>query len=150
MAANSSSIATVPTEPLPQSGAEIVFSKPKLPGYLSVSGLSFAESWGRWSDGDKVILKFGSKLPAKFFLTISAMAYGPNAGEPVIVKAGNQTKEYKFVADAAKTQSVEFSPSVPVDTIEILIPKPTTPHSPSRDTRRLGLAFSGLSLIAIP
>jgi hypothetical protein len=66
MAANSSSIATVPTEPLPQSGAEIVFSKPKLPGYLSVSGLSFAESWGRWSDGDKVILKFGSKLPAKF------------------------------------------------------------------------------------
>ena len=148
MAANSISIAAVPTEPLPKSGAEVDFSNPKLPGYLSVSGLSIVESWGRWSDVDKVILKFGSNLPAKFSLTISAKAYGPNAGEPVIVKAGNQTEEYKFVADAAKPQSVEFSPSVTVDTIEIYIPKPTPP--PSGDTRRLGLAFSSLSLIAIP
>ena len=76
------------------------------------------------------------------------LAYGPNAGKPVLVKAGNQTKEYKFVADAAKTQSVEFSPTVTVDTIEILIPKPTTP--PSCDTRRLGLGFSSPALRAIP
>ena len=148
IAANSSSIATVPTKPLPESGAEVYFFKPKLPGYISVSGLSIVESWGRWSDGDKVILKFGSNLPAKFSLTIAAMAYGPNAGEPVIVRAGNQTKEYTFGADAAKNQSVQFSPSVPVDTIEILIPKPTSPSS--NDTRRLGLGFRGLALRAIP
>jgi len=137
-------------EPLPKSGAEVKFSKPKLPGYLSVSGLSIAESWGRWSNGDKVILKFGSKLPAKFSLTISAMAYGPNAGEPVIVKAGNQTKEYKFGADVTRSLTSDFFPSVPVDAIEILIPKPTPTPSPSRDTRRLGLGFSSLSLRAIP
>jgi len=145
----STSIETVQKVPAPQSGVDINFSKTQHPAdLLDVSGLSRVESWGRWSDGDKVIFKFASTLPAKFSLKITAKAYGPNAGEPVTVKAGNQTKEYKFVADASQTQSAEFSLPEPADTIEILIPKPTSPGK--ADKRLLGLALSHLSLIPLP
>ncbi len=133
-----------PKEPLPPTGVEFSLSESALPGYVVVSGLSDAESWGRWSVSDKVVFKFGSNLPKKFALVISAKAYGPNAGLAIPVKVGGQVMEMKLSADITTDIRLEFSPNTVADNIEITVPKPTVPKT--GDLRALGIAFNSVKI----
>lgn len=137
-----------PKEPLPPTGVEFNLSASALPGYVVVSGLSAAESWGRWSDSDQVVFRFGSNLPEKFALVISAKAYGPNAGLAIPVKVGGQVLEMKLSADITTDIRLEFFPNTISDNIEIIVPYPTVPKN--GDLRALGIAFGSVKIEPLP
>ena len=135
------------TVPLPSANFEIDFRDVVLPPYVTATGLGAAESWGRWSVADKVTLKFGSSLPKKFALVVSAKAYGANAGLAIPVKADAQTKDMVLGADSSSVVRIEFSLETPTDMIEINVPKPTVPTN--GDLRALGIAMSSVKIETI-
>jgi len=137
-----------PKAPLPPTGVKFSLAESALPGYVVVSGLSGAESWGRWSDSDRVVFKFGSDLPKQFALVISARAYGPNAGVAIPVKVGGQVKEMQLSADITRNIRLEFLPNTVADSIEIAVPKPTVPKN--GDIRALGIAFGSIKIEPLP
>jgi hypothetical protein len=141
-------VAGRPKEPFPPTGIELSLTQPVLPDYVVTSGLSAAESWGRWSDSDRVVFRFGSDLPKRFALVISARAYGPNAGPTIPVKVGSQLREMKLSDDVTKEVRLEFSSSIATDSIEITVPKPTVPNN--GDLRSLGIAFGSIKIDTLP
>jgi len=57
------------------------------------SGLSRPESWGRWSNANlapEVVIEYQHPLPERFNLKITAKAFGPNIGQPIAVKVGDE------------------------------------------------------------
>lgn len=121
------------------------------PGYptflVAVSGMSGSEPWGRWSDSKLVLFKFKQPLPVKFTLTLTGGAYGPNIGQPFIVKAGVVTKELSFPSDPflkPTSQSLSFQLKDPVDVLEINVPQPTLPQT--GDARKLGIGIITLKI----
>ncbi len=133
-----------PTSPIPLSAFELNLSQTTLPPFVLTSGLSVAEPWGRWSDANQVVFKFGSNLPAKFMLAISAKAYGPNAGLSIPVKVGSQVMEMKLSGEVVQEFRLEFSPNKAADSVEIEVPKPTVPNN--GDIRSLGIAFTSIKI----
>lgn len=124
-------------------------SKGSWPGLVSsIRGLSFAEAWGRWSDGDRIVIRFSSPLPSSFSLSLSGVAFGPNVGEPINVAVGSMAVDFFFTADAVE-RIVKFENPHNSDEISIKIPKPTAPRDLglSDDSRRLGIGLSTIRII---
>ena len=113
-------------------------------------GLSSVESWGRWSEQKIVRLHFSKTLPQRFKLGLLAEAYGPNAGEDVIVKVGSATQAIRF--DHTK-MSVEttFETDGTQKIITFEVPEPTSPKSLglSEDGRLLGIGFTKMTIDAM-
>jgi hypothetical protein len=137
-----------PIKSIPPTAFEISLAQSSLPNYVVVSGLSEAEVWGRWSDADRVIFQFGSSLPKKFALAISARAFGPNAGLPIPVKVGSETQEIKLLSDVTKTVRLVFSSPSDNNKIELVVPEPTVPKN--GDKRALGIAFFSVKIAPLP
>ena len=119
----------------------IDFSTADFPAFVgSAAGLSGAESFGRWSDGEKVCLRLRHLLSGGFDLHLKVLGYGPNLGAEVSAKIGSQVKRFNLGSEPDQIQevSIEFDLSVPSDTIEIVIPFPIRPPN---DSRKIGLAF---------
>ena len=145
--------------PVPAGGFEEVIDlrKSELPAYVGrVTGLSGisevgAQLLGRWSDANqakRVTIWLAKPLPAKFTLKIRALGAGPNAGKPLQIKIGKQTKELVFGSDF-ESKSVSFELPEPLYKIEF---KPFDPFSPARrwgtdDTRLLGVEFEQISIL---
>ena len=131
--------------------------KNDLPVYVGrVTGLSGitvvgGQHIGRWSDAKqekRVTLWLAKPLPTKFTLKIRALGAGPNAGKPLLIKIGKQTKELIFGSDF-ETKSVNFELTEPLYKIEF---KPFDPFSPARrwgtgDTRLLGVEFEQIAIL---
>ncbi len=117
---------------------------------LISDGLSGAETWGRWSDGDRVTLRFAGGLPKDRFTLMLEMnpAFGPTEGTDIVVTVG--TAITSFVAPAkAGVITVEFPPDLErADTIVFDIADPQSPKALgiSNDSRRLGLALISLEI----
>ncbi|WP_185984514.1 DUF6311 domain-containing protein [Aureimonas mangrovi] len=100
------------------------------------------EGHGAWSLGDRALLHFADPLPREFRIEFTARAFGPNAGEPfeMVVAGVSQT----FLLDTEPTH-VALRFEVPTDTatIEIRIPRPTSPRDLgiNIDGRELGLGI---------
>lgn len=137
-----------PIASLPPDGINLSLSEVTLPDYVVASGLGAAEPWGRWSVSDRVVFKFGSNLPEKFALVISAKAFGPNAGLAIPVKVSGQIMGMKLSADSTKDIRMEFLQNTAADSIEITVPKPTVPNN--GDVRALGVAFSAVKIEPLP
>jgi peptidoglycan/LPS O-acetylase OafA/YrhL len=116
---------------------------------LTSTGLSFAEPWGRWTDGPTATLRFAGGLPAHFRLVVRLEgSFGPNAGEPVEIAAGAQRRRFAAPA-AATTVALDFDHVPPgTDTLAIEVPRPTSPSElgVSADRRRLGLRIVSLEI----
>lgn len=114
---------------------------------LRSTGLSHIEPWGRWSDGELVTLTLDQPLPRKVLLRLEATAYGPNAERPFTLKAGTTVLPLR-VGDTPAWQELRFETDCGVRTIEIRVPRPTSPqelgHAP--DTRRLGIGLYGIEV----
>ena len=116
-----------------------------------IDGLSASESLGRWSDGKQVVIHFRENLPKRFNFMFKAQAFGPNAEEPFILRAGSF--EMKF-----RISTVPQEISLPVDsdgalrTLTIEVPHPVAPKDigPSTDGRTLGLAISEITIGELP
>lgn len=116
-----------------------------------VDGLAGAEPWGTWTDGPGARIQFGRPLPARFKVQLSARAFGPNAGKDFVLKIGGQQKPFR-VGEKATDVELEFAPEGDADTIEFLVPAPTTPNSLGRgeDMRQLGLGLETMKIVALP
>ena len=128
----------------------IKFWLPGLPTTVSeISGLSHHESWGRWSNGPFVTIKFAQPLPPEFVLAVTGAAYGPNVGVPVKFFSGGASGSASFSSELGKgrpeVKQMRFKLAKPSDTIEIRIPKPQVPGG--ADGRELGIAFIQLQVL---
>ena len=126
----------------------IDFTKPGYPTFIAgATGMSHAESWGRWTEGAKTVFRFKQPLPQTFTLVIKANAFGPNIGEAIKVKIGAAQQEFNATQEE-KTHRLSFAPSQPADTIEFLIPKPASPQELklSQDPRKLGIGLISLKI----
>ncbi|MBK7984871.1 MAG: hypothetical protein IPK09_14825 [Candidatus Competibacteraceae bacterium] len=127
----------------------INFSKPGYPDFLAhASGISGYEPWGRWTDGGKVNFRFTQPLPKQFTLVIQANAFGPNLGEVVKIKIGAAQQEFR-ITESSQVHRFTFNLTDFVDTIELLIPKPTSPKTLKigEDPRELGLGLIKLQIL---
>ena len=111
-------------------------------GFSGLSGISIGNEGrvGRWSDAlfaKRVTVWLAKPLPKKFTLQIRAQAAGLNAGKPMQVKIGKQTKVIIFGSEF-ETKSVSFEVNEPIYKIEF---KPADPFSPAR---RWGYGDTGL------
>lgn len=119
----------------------------QLEGVKSIKGLSPAETWGAWSNGNEVVMEFSSPLPEKFNLRFMAHAFGTNVGEQFWVQVGS---EKKFFTLTSADQEI----SIPIDNptnsklIYIHIPSPVSPKQLgfSEDKRTLGIGLSSMSI----
>jgi phosphoglycerol transferase len=128
----------------------IDFRKPGYPrGVTEVRGVGGYEPWGRWTDSAETRITFSEPLPKSFTLEITGGAVGPNAGKPVDVTIGSQTKSFTFSVDPFKgqpeTQSLEFSGAGPASTIVLRTPSLWRPAA--GDPRELGIALVTLRIV---
>jgi hypothetical protein len=143
---------TTPLDPAYLAGLSegIDFINPTYPAFVTeTQGLSNAESWGRWTDGDKAIIKFKDPLPRLFYLElIVRFAFGPNAKAPIKIRIGASEQTFTVTQDN-EIFRFEFSVDQNVNTIEIIPPKPASPKSlkMNTDNRRLGIGLVKLRII---
>jgi phosphoglycerol transferase len=128
----------------------IDFTKPGYPAFIAeTQGISGHEPWGRWTEGDRAVIKFRDNLPRQFVLELLVdSAFGPNADAPIKVRVG--TKEMIFlIMQRKETFRFDFSTDQDVNTIEILVPKPTSPRSMqvNKDERLLGVGLVRLRVL---
>jgi phosphoglycerol transferase len=126
----------------------IDFTKPGYPTFIATAtGISGYEPWGRWTDGDKVTFRFAQPLPKQFILVLQTNAFGPNLGEAIKVKIGATQQEFK-ITDQGQTHRLDFTLPESTDTIELFIPKPTSPKDlqSGEDPRKLGLGLIKLQI----
>ena len=126
----------------------IDFSAASYPHFLSgVSGLSAAESWGRWSDGEEVVLDLRHWLSGRFRLHLRIQVYGRNAGEPIPIRIGSNVRTLLLDSGGdAQDRAVDFDLAKPQSVIKISVPYPTQPPNDSR-TIGVGLVSMRLSLL---
>jgi len=139
-----------------QAGAtalSIDFTKGQYPAEVaSVQGISQMEKSGRWTDGATARLRFTRPLPLNFTLDLDVVdAYGPNRNLPVKIRIGGEEREF-IPAQDSRPMQWQFDLRRPADTIEIDIPKPTSPQSvgESNDSRRVGIRLASLRVTPQP
>jgi hypothetical protein len=124
------------------------YKKEAWPGVIvGEQGLSFAEPWGVWSDGDVVRLEFSTAFPSRFQLRLGAHAFGHNAGKEFVVQVGEA--EQRFVPAAQNEERVfEFTNAGGAKTLVLRVPAAVSPKElgMSGDPRRLGIGITELRI----
>lgn len=129
------------------------FNQPGVPDFLeSFSGLSHAEDWGRWSDGNSapaVVLSFIQPLPKGFTLQIISKGYGPNIGHQARVIVDNEEQRLNL-GEQATEDALHFANHAGAKRIEIIPPSPQSPKDAgeSTDGRKLGIGLLSIKIIA--
>jgi phosphoglycerol transferase len=118
------------------------------PGIVaSASGLSYPESWGRWSSAAAIVLEFASPLPWRFVLRLRARAFGPNAGAEFRVRAGGDEAPFAL-GDAVEERRIMLDNPGRARTLTITVPHPTAPKDlgMSADVRTIGIGLVELEI----
>ncbi len=119
----------------------IDFGATEFPGFVdSVQGISISEAWGRWSNGEQVVIELRHTLQGAFTLLMRAVGYGPNIGAQVTVKIGGESRTLTLPATLATDAklSLKFDLRSPSNVIKISVPHPTYPPN---DDRAVGIGF---------
>jgi len=129
----------------------IDFTKPDYPPFVAeIQGISWNEPWGgRWTNGDKAIIKFKENLPRSFYLELAVKwAFGPNAKRPVKLRVGIDEQTF-VITQPDELFRFEFTNVQNANTIEIIPPRPATPKSMkvNDDDRHLGVGLTKLRII---
>ncbi|MGO4222715.1 hypothetical protein AB4Y64_12795 [Lysobacter sp. TAF61] len=124
------------------------FSRPGAPEFVTeITGLSGPESWGRWTDANlgPTKLRLRSPLPQHFTLRIKARDYfGLNAQQKLTVRVGNQEKGFILLGSEDQSANLVFDGVSNVDSIEISVPKTSSPSA--NDSRRVGVGLISFSI----
>lgn len=123
----------------------ISFSTREFPEVIDfVDGVSASEPWGRWSIGEKIVIVLKHKLEGKFRFYLHAVGYLDNAGVPVPVRIGNQTRTAQLGSDVESSTPIalHFDLKRPANVIEITVPHPVRPPT---DSRTLGIGMVAVS-----
>ncbi len=106
----------------------IDFTLKELPLFLSlVEGLSFPDSWGRWSDGPRIRLGFEKPLRGRIKMEIQGGAHEKNLNCPIPIKCGEFVETISFSSPPwePEIQIVHFNLKRPCSIIELTVPHPT-------------------------
>jgi hypothetical protein len=117
------------------------------PYVLSVTGVSRAEKWGRWSDGKAVSVRFASCLPdGPLEVLLTANAFGPNVESPIVVRVGDNAARFRLSAHTADVSVVVPHDSSCQTSLAFEVPNPVSPKAlgQSSDPRPLGIGFTHL------
>jgi len=128
---------------------EYAFSASPGPGQLveAVDGVAGTEGWGRWSNAKRVTMRFARPLPARLTVALTAGAYGPNAGQDFILRAGTAETRFRLAWEAREVV-LDLDTDGRQRTLEIEVPEPARPseREKSSDTRPLGISLSRLRI----
>ena len=110
---------------------------------MNITGLSAAESWGAWSEGDKVAVEFAQPLPSAFELQIYAKAFGPNEGQSFDVVVDGKSYPVTIGKEIEPHTLKISNVAGNVDSLIIKVPSPTSPKQLglSADARLLGVGL---------
>jgi glycosyltransferase involved in cell wall biosynthesis len=116
----------------------------------TISGLSVAEPWGRWSDanlGPSILIAFARPLPTRATLRVTARAFGPNCAGDTCIRIGGARYAWRFGASDS-TVDFDIVTDGSVFVVEVVPPAPTSPLEAglSGDGRRLGIGLVRLSI----
>lgn len=114
---------------------------------IKITGISHAESWGTWSDGAAVAVKFTKPLPSKFELIVTAKAFGPNENQVFDVEVDGHRYPVTLTA-ANASYTLNISNARNDDALVIKVPSPASPKQlgMSQDDRMLGLGLDKLEI----
>ena len=115
---------------------------------VGVSGLSIREQYGRWSDGDEIVIVFGKCIPSKKVkVTVSGHAFGPNAGQPFGLSIGSGHAEIVFSEDGATQEIYLDSGEGCFNKVRLAVPNKLSPEQLGLgpDARQLGVKLSAIS-----
>jgi phosphoglycerol transferase len=132
----------------------IDFTRPNWPEFLrSIVGLSWLESWGRWSDlniSPSIKITFFNPLPNKFTLILKAQPYyGPGTTQEFLFRINNQDYKYRMPYGVTEYRTNVDLKNKPTDYFEFIPLNPISPHQISNDSsdiRKLGIGFIGLRI----
>jgi len=131
----------------------ILFNLPGLPQQVQkVSGLSYVEPWGRWSDANllpEVTIQYLEPLPATFQLRLTARTFGKNSQHPVTIKIGDWQQQVSF-GENDSTVTLQASNPSGARTIVLTPPEPTESTEGAMDgfaARRLGIGLVDLQVL---
>ncbi|CCJ07931.1 glycosyltransferase [Methylocystis sp. SC2] len=129
----------------------INFSLSKLPAYLAeAKGLSHRETWGRWTIGHEMLLRFRDPLPKCFTLKIYGRAFESNHQRPITVVVGGSEATLVMCAEINdEIYTVKIHNDDAADFILFRIPNPKSPAElrRSNDRRRLGIGLAQLEIV---
>lgn len=125
----------------------IDFTESKYPAFVEdITGVSFPEATGRWTEGEVVLISVTYPLPRRFRLEIVGGAYGDNVNAPVTVRIGRTKRVFRFEggADTQQRITLDFATLRRGSLIEIRVPHPTIPPN---DNRMVGLMLSHIRVL---
>jgi hypothetical protein len=130
----------------------IDFTRPKFPRFVAeVSGLSTAEAFGRWTDGNDVEIRFRHALPRRFTLQLTGWLGWFVRNPYVELRVGAQKNIIRMKPGVPSVCSIGFSNPEGADAISFKIPGAAQPIDPdggaSDDARQLGIALSKLKVL---
>lgn len=127
----------------------INFLYPKYPKIVKfVKGLSVIEGFGRWSDGEKIEIRFRKQLPKNFKMTLVARAFETNINKPVKIIIGKTVKYFTIKDKNLNHYEINFNCPSSSDRIYIIPPTPTSPNelNGGADMRKLGIGLGILNI----
>jgi hypothetical protein len=130
----------------------IDFKREGYPSFVvKTSGISEKESFGRWSDGDEILIELVDPLPSQFTVTLKAAAFIPNIGTSFQMIIGETQHTFEIDTGSPEkmtTITLPFKVKGGAKSIRIMIPKATSPKAiaNSLDERRLGIALGLLQI----
>jgi len=109
----------------------------------ALKGFSWAEPWGRWTDGEKAAIVFRSSLPRRFRLEIFARhVFSPGGPLGVSLAIGSMRQEIRFGEDSRV--AIELANPTLQNELELTLPNQSSPRllGLNNDDRHLGLGLS--------
>ena len=137
-------------------GEPILLSREEAAPYL-VSGFSFREEWGRWTDGPHALLSIPHGVTRGLLLVeIGVLQAFRREGEScdVVVRSGwGEPKLFQLGPDASRVAFVvqaEETQEPGTLEIELLIARPKRPDEPPADGRALGILVETVTVSRLP
>lgn len=133
---------------------DFIFNVPGAPATVArFSGLSRPELWGRWSNANlapEVKIEYRHPLPAALAVTITARAFGPNAGKPIMVRVGD-SEHTLILGHEMSTTTLHFANPTRSEVLTLTPPEPQSTnegnilgHAP----RKLGIGLAEIKISA--
>ncbi len=108
-----------------------------------IKGMSWPESFGRWTSESQLEIEFIVALPRQFRLIIVTSSIGKNLGKKVKISAGSKRSSFRIKSLGLVEYSIDCKSAENCKILKLKIPKSTKPMN---DSRNLGLAIQSITI----
>ena len=127
--------------------ASVALSKPFGQGLIAgAEGLSYAESWGRWSDAKHVVIHFSQPLPRHLRVVLHAQAFAENTELPFAMQVGGRSEHFRL-GWMPEEVALVFETDGATRDLFIEVPYPVAPRKHGQpDDRTVGIGISEIEI----